>query len=192
MNTTNISNGALQTVRIYLSPAQNFKLYIVFIEYQKKRYIIDARLEYKEQFISKSYQSTKYLIETIGLYAHRYELDIDCSDFEITQQKDENEKVKKTLCCKFLKTQAPDKDIYLNRGLCKTMYHIFHDSIYGHSRIWALEKKLHNEIFPSVFYQNPSRDSYNDEFRKVNLPKVIQDIIFDYLEMSKLEYKTLL
>lgn len=31
-----IKNGALQTVRIYLSPDENFKLYIAFMQYDKK------------------------------------------------------------------------------------------------------------------------------------------------------------
>ena len=96
-----IKNGALQTVRVYLSPDENFKLYIAFIQHDNKRHMIDARLKYKDQYVSKSYQETRYLIETIGLFAHRFELDIDCEDFEVVQQKSENQKSKKTLLCKF-------------------------------------------------------------------------------------------
>lgn len=70
-----IQNGALQTVRVYLSPNENFKLYITLIQHDKKRYMIDAMLGYKNQFVSKNYQETRYLLETIGLFAHRFELD---------------------------------------------------------------------------------------------------------------------
>ncbi len=42
-----IKNGALQTVRVYLSPDENFKLYIAFIQHDNKRHMIDARLKYQ-------------------------------------------------------------------------------------------------------------------------------------------------
>ena len=72
-----------------------------------KGMVWSANIQYKR--INKE----RYLIETIGLFAHRFELDIDCEDFEVVQQKNENQKIKKTLLCKFLKADIPDKDIYL-------------------------------------------------------------------------------
>lgn len=186
-----IKNGALQTVRVYLSSNKYFKLYIIFIEYNKKRYMIDARLEYKNKFVSENYQETRYLLETIGLFANRYELDIDCNDFEVVQQKGENQKIKKTLLCKFLKTDTPDKDIYINRGMCKTIQSIFYDAMLGYSKTFGLEQKLHNDIFPSVFHgqiKSNNINAVNNAHRHlqiiddVDMPNELKHIIRQYVE----------
>jgi len=186
-----IKNGALQTVRVYLSPDENFKLYIAFIQHDNKRHMIDARLKYKDQYVSKSYQETRYLIETIGLFAHRFELDIDCEDFEVAQQKSENQKIKKTLFCKFLRTDIPDKDIYLNRGLCKTIQSIFYDAMLGYSKIFGLEQRLHSDISPSVVIGNIKSDNINavnNAHRQLqiiddtDMPDELKNVIKQYIE----------
>lgn len=186
-----IQNGALQTVRIYLSPDENFKLYIAFIQYNNKRHMIDARLKYKDQYVSKSYQATRYLIETIGLFAHRFELDIDCEDFEVVQQKSENQKIKKTLLCKFLKADIPDKDIYLNRGMCKTIQSIFYDAMLGYAKIFGLEQRLHSDIFPSVVIGHIKSDNINavnnahqqlQIIDDTDMPNELKNIIKQYIE----------
>lgn len=186
-----IKNGALQTVKVYLSPDENFKLYITFIQYDKKRHMLDGRLEYKNKFISQSYQETRYLLETIGLFAHRFELDIDCDDFEVVQQKSENQKIKKTLFCKFLKTDMPDKDIYLNRGMCKTIQSIFYDAMLGYSKIFGLEQRLHDNVFPSVVHKQIKSDNINavnnayqhlQIINDADMPDQVKDIIREYIE----------
>ena len=186
-----IKNGALQTVRVYLSPDENFKLYIAFIQHDNKRHMIDARLKYKDQYVSKSYQETRYLIETIGLFAHRFELDIDCEDFEVVQQKSENQKSKKTLLCKFLKVDTPDKDIYLNRGMCKTIQSIFYDAMLGYSKTFGLEQRLHSDIFPSVVIGHMKSDNINavnnahqqlQIIDDADMPDQVKDAIRKYIE----------
>ena len=186
-----IKNGALQTVRVYLSPDENFKLYIAFIQHDNKRHMIDARLKYKDQYVSKSYQETRYLIETIGLFAHRFELDIDCEDFEVVQQKSENQKSKKTLLCKFLKADIPDKDIYLNRGMCKTIQSIFYDAMLGYSKTFGLEQRLHSDIFPSVVIGHMKSDNINavnnahqqlQIIDDADMPDQLKDAIRKYIE----------
>lgn len=186
-----IKNGALQTVRVYLSPDENFKLYIAFIQHDNKRHMIDARLKYKDQYVSKSYQETRYLIETIGLFAHRFELDIDCEDFEVVQQKSENQKSKKTLLCKFLKVDIPDKDIYLNRGMCKTIQSIFYDAMLGYSKTFGLEQRLHSDIFPSVVIGHMKSDNINavnnahqqlQIIDDADMPDQLKDAIRKYIE----------
>ena len=186
-----IKNGALQTVRVYLSPDENFKLYIAFIQHDNKRHMIDARLKYKDQYVSKSYQETRYLIETIGLFAHRFELDIDCEDFEVVQQKSENQKSKKTLLCKFLKVDTPDKDIYLNRGMCKTIQSIFYDAMLGYSKTFGLEQRLHSDIFPSVVIGHMKSDNINavnnahqqlQIIDDADMPDQLKDAIRKYIE----------
>jgi len=186
-----IKNGALQTVRVYLSPDENFKLYIAFIQHDNKRHMIDARLKYKDQYVSKSYQETRYLIETIGLFAHRFELDIDCEDFEVVQQKSENQKSKKTLLCKFLKVDTPDKDIYLNRGMCKTIQNIFYDAMLGYSKTFGLEQRLHDDVFPSVVHKQIKSDNINavnnahqqlQIIDDADMPDQVKDAIRKYIE----------
>ena len=186
-----IKNGALQTVRVYLSPDENFKLYIAFIQHDNKRHMIDARLKYKDQYVSKSYQETRYLIETIGLFAHRFELDIDCEDFEVVQQKSENQKSKKTLLCKFLKADTPDKDIYLNRGMCKTIQSIFYDAMLGYSKTFGLEQRLHDDVFPSVVHKQIKSDNINavnnahqqlQIIDDADMPDQVKDAIRKYIE----------
>jgi hypothetical protein len=186
-----IKNGALQTVRVYLSPNENFKLYITLIQHDKKRYMIDAMLGYKNQFVSKNYQETRYLLETIGLFAHRFELDIDCDDFEVVQQKSENQKSKKTLLCKFLKTDTPDKDIYLNRGMCKTIQNIFYDAMLGYSKTFGLEQRLHDDVFPSVVHNQIKLDNINavnnasqhlQIINDADMPDQVKDMIRKYIE----------
>lgn len=186
-----IKNGALQTVRVYLSPDENFKLYIAFIQHDNKRHMIDARLKYKDQYVSKSYQETRYLIETIGLFAHRFELDIDCEDFEVVQQKSENQKSKKTLLCKFLKADIPDKDIYLNRGMCKTIQNIFYDAMLGYSKTFGLEQRLHDDVFPSVVHKQIKSDNINavnnahqqlQIIDDADMPDQVKDAIRKYIE----------
>ena len=186
-----IKNGALQTVRVYLSPDENFKLYIAFIQHDNKRHMIDARLKYKDQYVSKSYQETRYLIETIGLFAHRFELDIDCEDFEVVQQKSENQKSKKTLLCKFLKVDTPDKDIYLNRGMCKTIQNNFYDAMLGYSKTFGLEQRLHDDVFPSVVHKQIKSDNINavnnahqqlQIIDDADMPDQVKDAIRKYIE----------
>lgn len=186
-----IKNGALQTVRVYLSPDENFKLYIAFIQHDNKRHMIDARLKYKDQYVSKSYQETRYLIETIGLFAHRFELDIDCEDFEVVQQKSENQKSKKTLLCKFLKVDTPDKDIYLNRGMCKTIQSNFYDAMLGYSKTFGLEQRLHDDVFPSVVHKQIKSDNINavnnahqqlQIIDDADMPDQVKDAIRKYIE----------
>lgn len=184
-------NGALQTVRVYLSADENFKLYIAFMQHDKKRHMLDARLQYKEQFVSASYQQTRYYIETIGLFAHRFELDIDCHEFEVVQQKNENQKVIKTLFCKFLKVDKPDKDIYLNRGMCKTIQSIFYDAMLGYSKTLGLKQRLHNDVFPSVVHKHIKSDNINavnNAYRHLqiindaDMPDQVKDMIQKYIE----------
>lgn len=191
MGTTSIKNGGLQTVRVYLSREQNFKLYITFMQSDKKKYMLDSRFEYKNQFVSKNYQETKYFVETIGLFAHRFDLDIDCDQFEVVQQKGENQKIKKTLFCKFLKTEVLDKDIYLDRGTCKTIHSIFNDSMLGYAKTFCLEKKLHNEIFPFLIYQQVKSDNINvsnnayQHLKIINdaeMPSQVKEIIQEYIQ----------
>ena len=186
-----IKHGALQTVKVYLSPDGNFILYISLIEDDKKRHMLNARLQYKNQFVSKSYQETRYLLETIGLFAHRFELDINCDDFEVVQQKSENQKIKKTLFCKFLKTDMLDKDIYLNRGMCKTIQSIFYDAMLGYSKTFGLEQRLHDDVFPSVVHEQMKLDNINavnnvyqylQIIKDADMPDQIKDIILKYLE----------
>lgn len=186
-----IKNGVLQTVKIYLSNDKYFKLYIIYIKYDKKKYMLDVQLEYKDQLVSKSYQQTRYLVETIGLFAHRYELDIDCDDFEVAQQKNENQKSKKTLFCKFLKTDQFDKDIYLNRGMCKTIHSIFNDSMQGYSKTFCLEQKLHNDVYPLIVCKKLKSDNINivnsayENLQTVinaDMPDHIKDIIKKLIE----------
>lgn len=154
--------------------------------------MLDARLGYKNQFVSKSYQQTRYLIETIGLFAHRFELDIDCHEFEVVQQKNENQKVIKTLFCKFLKVDKPDKNIYLNRGLCKTIQTIFYDAMLGYSKIFGLEQRLHNDVFPSIVYEqikSGNINAVNNAHRHLqiindaDMPDQVKDMIQKYIEL---------
>ena len=179
---------SVKTVKVYLSQDKNFKLYMAVTKNDKKRYILDANLEYKDQFTSQNYQQTRYLIETIGLFAHRYDLDIDCDDFEVVQQKNDNNKIQKTLFCKFLKSENPDKDIYLNRGMCKTIQTLFYEAMQGYSKNFLLENYLHKEIHASSVDLKSSNEYLVQNSQRImnqvldaEMPDQIKKIVCDFI-----------
>lgn len=182
---------SIVTYRVDLSPDRYFVLFLIVGEgsYGKK-YLLDLRLGYKNQFVSNSHVETKYFLEGMSIFAEKDNANISCDEFEIVQTSvgQDAGTIRKSLLCKFLKTDIPDKAIYLNRVMCRTIYSGYHDFVQNYSKYKLVEHAIHEKIYlimlnfktndPSVL-QNSRQ--HLEKINNKDVPREIQKALKKYL-----------
>lgn len=190
----NNSIKSIVTHKVSLSPNNCFSLFIILggASYGKK-YILDVRLGYKNQFISKSYEQTKYLLDGMSIFAEKDNVNIFSDEFEIVQSSENKNKVViRSLLCKYLRTDKADKDIYLDRVMCRTISSIASEVQQNYTKVKLFENPIHEEIHPHILkYKtdnvNVLKNSY-DHLSRIyteDVPLEIQKALKKYLGIEE-------
>lgn len=119
----NNSIKSIVTHKVSLSPNNCFVLFVILggASYGKK-YILDLRLGYKNQFISKSYEHTKYLLDgMVSLLKKIMQIFFWWIWKLFNPQKIKIRWYQDLYSAKFLRTDIADKEIYLDRVMCRTI-----------------------------------------------------------------------
>lgn len=191
------SNGHIKSIvthKVSLSPNNYFSLFVIIgWTYNGKKYILDVRLGYKNQFISTSYEQTKYLLDGMSIFAEKDNANIFSDEFEIVQSSEHKNKVTtRSLLCKFLRTDIADKDIYLDRVMCRTMSSIASEVQQSYSKVKLFENFIHEEIHPHMLKHktdnvNVLKNSY-DHLSRIyteDVPLEIQKALKKYLGIEE-------
>ena len=192
----NNSIKSIVTHKVSLSPNNCFALFVTLggASYGKK-YILDLRLGYKNQFISKSYEQTKYLLDGMSIFAEKDNANIFSDEFEIVQSSENKNKVAtRSLLCKFLRTDIADKEIYLDRVMCRTISSIGNEVQQIFSKVKLFENPIHKEIHPQMLKfktddVNILKNSY-DHLSRIytdDVPLEIQKALKKYLGIEEEE-----
>ncbi|MDD3466959.1 MAG: hypothetical protein PHE67_07400 [Campylobacterales bacterium] len=175
-----IYDPIIEYVTIPLTPTGDFKISVLFEADYKKRYLLYCYVGYKDSYISKNYAESVFVKETLSLFANNMFTDYDDSDyFKLSQKKDENGKVVKTLQCLFVE----DEKVYINKSTARTIVSIWNQGLSGYSYSRLLEKDNLKRHYTGRVFKEAMNNIMQAKGMQIE-PEKLPDAMKKYLENS--------